>query len=94
MPKLNALHNRICRDCGHLDYYDGYFCYCLEMPKEIWDTYLIQGMYIPINKELKECPYFIPRKTCIPSEEVKECQFWCTANHHGNLEDCPLSKIT
>ena len=93
MPKLNALHNHICRDCGYLDYYDGYLCGNENLPEEFWSKYLFRGIYIPENKDFNTCPYFIPRKTCVPSKEVKECQFWCTANHHGNLKDCPLLEI-
>lgn len=89
MPRLNALHNRICRDCGNLEYWDGYFCRYEEIPKEIYGSLVIQGMYIPVNKDLKECAYFVPRETCIPNDETKECQFWCS-DDHGNEKVCPL----
>ena len=93
MPRLNDLHNRICRDCDRLGYYDGYYCDCEEMEQELWDKILYQGVYIPVKEELKECKYFSPRTTCIPSDEVKECQFWCLADHHGNPEECPLWEL-
>lgn len=93
MSRLNDLHNIPCRDCGHLGFYDGYYCDNEDLPEEFWSKYLFQGMYIPGPENLEVCPYFIPRDTCIPSDKVKECQFWCLADHHGNPEECPLWKL-
>ena len=94
MPRLNDLYNIPCRDCGYLDFYGGYLCGNEDLPEEFWEKYLFQGMYIPGPEKLEVCPYFTPRETCIPSNEVKECQFWCLAAHHGNSEECPLWKLS
>lgn len=95
MPRLNDLHDYPCRDCFFLDYYDcAYLCINEKLPKEFWEKYLFRGVYLNIQlKELDICPYFAPRETCVPSEEVKECQFWCFADYHGNSEECPLWKL-
>lgn len=75
MPRLNALHNTICRDCSHLDYYDGYFCD------------LRQG-FITAKTACKD---FVKRKVCVQNEEVIDCQFWCSGRHHSApMEPCPL----
>ena len=93
MPRLNDLHGIPCRDCGHLDFYDGYLCGNEDLPEEFWGKYLFRGMYILGSENFEVCPYFIPRETCVSSDEVKECQFWCLADHHGNPEECPLWKL-
>ena len=94
MPRLNDLHDYPCRNCFFLGYYDcAYLCEKEDLPKEFWEKYLFRGVYLDTKlKDLDICPYFSPHETCIPSEEVKECQFWCTANH-GNSEECPLWKL-
>lgn len=93
MPRLNDLHDVPCRDCNYLDYYGSYICLNENLPEEFWSKYLFRGVYIPGPGDLDICPYFAPRETCIPSEEVKECQFWCKADFHGNPEECPLWKL-
>ena len=93
MPRLNDLHDVPCRDCEHLDYYGTYICVNDKLSEKFRSKYLFRGVYIPGPGELGVCPYFTPRETCIPSEDVKECQFWCEANHHGNPEECPLWKL-
>lgn len=75
MPKLNALHNSICRDCDNLDYYSGYFCSLKP--------------HFSIHKT--ECKDFVKRKVCVKNDEVVDCQFWCSGNHHSApMEPCPL----
>lgn len=88
MPRLNDLHNIPCRDCDHLDFYNGYICTKIGLSEKFWGKFLFRER----DENLKVCPYFIPRETCVPSDEVKECQFWCFADHHGNPENCPLWK--
>lgn len=93
MPRLNDLHDVPCRDCNYLDYYGSYICLNENLPEEFRSKYLFRGAYIPGPKDLDVCPYFIPREACIPSDEVKECQFWCRADHHRNPEECPLWEL-
>ena len=93
MPKLNDLRNVPCRDCKDLDYYGTYICLNDKLSEEFRSRYLFRGIYIPGPGELDVCPYFTPRETCIPNDEVKECQFWCHADYHGNPEECPLWEL-
>ena len=68
------LKESICKDCEHLDYWDGYFCDNINRPLNLK---VIEEYRNIIN--VKECDDFEtrkPREDCKTNKKI--CPFWCT----------------
>ena len=97
MPELKCerLNKVLCRTCGNLDYWDGYYCSCENLSEKFKEKHLYDDYmpWINCNVEMTECSNYIKRKPCSAAPPDFECQFWCLGTHPGApMEPCPYYK--
>lgn len=100
MPELKCerLNKVLCRTCGNLNYWDGYYCDCENLPEEFENEHFEHSnmgtlFWINYDIEMTECPGYIKRIPCEYAPQNFDCQFWCSGNHHDSpMEPCLYAK--